>query len=236
MENLPFYVPFVFALTTCAAILFFFYAAGRTRKVLFVLLAWLLIQSLPSLTGFFTVTDTLPPRLFILLLPPVLTIIILFATPAGRRFIDNISIKALMLLHMLRMAVELVLFWLFLHGSMPQLMTFEGRNFDIVSGITAPLVYYYGFIKKGMSEKILLGWNIACAGILLFTVINGILSVPTPFQQFAFDQPNIAVLYFPFTWLVGLVVPIVLFAHFVAIRQLLMYSGKKARFTVAVMH
>jgi hypothetical protein len=51
-------------------------------------------------------------------------------------------------------------------------------------------------------------------------VVNAALSAPVPFQQFAFDQPNIAVLYFPFVWLPGFIVPLVLFAHLAAIQKL----------------
>jgi len=36
----------------------------------------------------------------------------------------------------------------------------------------------------------------------------------------AFDQPNIAVLYFPFSWLPTYVVPVVLFCHLAALRKL----------------
>jgi hypothetical protein len=104
---------------------------------------------------------------------------------------------------------------------MPQLMTIEGRNFDILSGLTAPVVYYFAFVKNKLGAKTLLAWNFICLAILVFTVTNAILSAPTPFQQFAFDQPSVAVLYFPFTWLPAIVVPLVYFSHLVCIRRLL---------------
>jgi hypothetical protein len=100
-------------------------------------------------------------------------------------------------------------------------MTFEGRDFDIVSGITAPVIYYFVFVKKTLSKKILLAWNFICLALLLNIVLNAVLSVPTAFQQFAFDQPNIAILYFPFNLLPAVVVPLVLLSHLVAIRKLL---------------
>ena len=99
-------------------------------------------------------------------------------------------------------------------------MTFEGRNFDILAGLTAPLVYYFGFIKPRLSRKTMLAWNFICLLLLINIIVNAVLSAPFPFQQFAFDQPNIAVLYFPFIWLPCCVVPLVLFAHLAAIRQL----------------
>lgn len=151
----------------------------------------------------------------------MLFIIGLFITKKGKAYIDNLDLKTLTLLHTLRVPVELVLFWLFLHKTVPQLMTFEGRNMDILSGITAPILYYYYFLTNKGNKKILLIWNIVCLGLLFNIVINAVLSVSFPFQQFAFDQPNIAILYFPFIWLPCCVVPLVLLSHLAAIRQLL---------------
>jgi len=116
--------------------------------------------------------------------------------------------------------VELMLLWLFMHKAVPQLMTFEGRNFDILSGLSAPFIYYFGFVKKSLGKPVILIWNFICLGLLLNIVVNAVLSVPTPLQQFAFDQPNIAILYFPFVWLPCCVVPIVLLSHLAVIRQL----------------
>jgi len=48
------------------------------------------------------------------------------------------------------------------------------------------------------------------------------LSAPSPIQKIAFEQPNIAILYFPFCWLPTFIVPIVLFSHLVAVRKLVL--------------
>ena len=138
---------------------------------------------------------------------------------------DNLDLKILTILHVIRIPVEVVLFWLFIHKGVPELMTFEGRNFDILSGLTSPLVYYFGFIKKRLNNKSLILWNLACLALLFNIVLNAVFSAPSPFQKFAFDQPNIAVLHFPFVWLPAFVVPVVLLAHLVSIRQLLI--GRK---------
>ncbi|MGR9839057.1 hypothetical protein ACUOH4_26735, partial [Escherichia coli] len=92
-------------------------------------------------------------------------------------------------------------YWLFLHKAIPDLMTFEGRNFDIVSGLTAPLVYYFAFIKKRVGRTTLILWNIICLLLVINVVVTSILSSPTSFQQLAFDQPNIGILYSPFVLL-----------------------------------
>jgi hypothetical protein len=102
----------------------------------------------------------------------------------------------------------------------PQIMTFEGYNFDIIAGLSAPLIAYFGIAKKKMNRRLLLVWNIFSLLLLLNIGCITILSAPFPFQQLGFDQPNIAIFYFPFILLPTVIVPIVLFAHLVSIVNL----------------
>jgi len=104
---------------------------------------------------------------------------------------------------------------------MPGLMTFEGRNFDILSGLSAPIVWYFAFVKRRLKKPVLLVWNFLCLGLLINVAVNAVLSAPTRFQQFAFDQPNIALGYFPFLLLPACIVPIVLLSHVASIRLLI---------------
>ncbi|MBA3705306.1 MAG: hypothetical protein H0W84_05245 [Bacteroidetes bacterium] len=221
MESLPFYIDIIFGLTTILTVYLFYLASDKSTLTLLILLAWLILQGLIARSGFYTVTDQLPPRFTLLTLPPLLLIIVLFLTSEGKQYIDRLNIKFLTLLHIIRIPVELVLFWLFIYKMVPQLMTFEGRNFDILSGLSAPIIYYFSFIKRNMSRKVMLLWNFICLALLINIAANAALSAPFPIQKFAFDQPNIAVLYFPFVWLPGCVVPLVLFSHLASIRQLL---------------
>ncbi len=101
------------------------------------------------------------------------------------------------------------------------LMTFEGRNFDILSGLTAPIIAWLAFRNGKTNRPLLIVWNIFALLLLINIVADAVLSIPTPFQQLAFEQPNRAVLYFPFVCLPALVVPIVLFSHLASFRQLL---------------
>ncbi|MFY8033146.1 MAG: hypothetical protein ACOVMN_01420, partial [Flexibacteraceae bacterium] len=102
-------------------------------------------------------------------------------------------------------------------GWVPHIMTYEGNNFDIISGITAPFIAYFGYNKQQLPQWVLTTWNLVCLGLLFNIVITAILSAPTPFQQLAFDQPNIAVTEFPFVWLPCFIVPVVMFAHIKAL-------------------
>jgi hypothetical protein len=220
MEQLPDYISIAFVLTTLLTLLLFYKATNYSTPVISLLLVWLILQLVISLSGFYTVTEGTPPRFALLILPPILLILGLFISKTGRMFIDRLKLRTLTLLHIVRIPVELTLLMLYLHGFVPEVMTFEGRNFDIICGLTAIPVYYFGFIKHKLNRKILLAWNILCLILLINIVSTAVLSAPFSFQQMAFDQPNIALLYFPFVWLPGFIVPIVLFSHIVAIRKL----------------
>lgn len=220
ISNLPFYINLVFIGTTLLTVFLFYRSTRRSVTSLVIIGSWLLIQALLSYTGFYTVTDTVPPRFVLLALPALLFIVLLFVTRSGKGFLNSLDIKMLTLLHIVRIPVEICLYWLFLHKSIPQLMTFEGRNFDILAGLTAPVVYYFGFVKPVLSKNILLLWNIICLGLVLNIIVHAVLSAPSAFQQFAFEQPNTAIFYFPFVWLPCCVVPLVLLAHFAVIRKL----------------
>ena len=221
MENLPGYINIVFGLTTLVTVWLFCRATLHPIRILLGIAVWLLVQAVISLRGFYTVTATTPPRFALLILPPLLLIAGLFVTVKGRRFLDALQLKTLALIHIIRIPVELVLLWLFLHRAVPQLMTFEGRNFDILSGLSAPVVYYFAFSKNKVNRKLLVVWNVICLGLLVNIVVNAVLSAPFSFQQFGFEQPNVALLYFPFVWLPCCVVPLVLLSHLATIRQLL---------------
>ena len=221
ISNLPMVVNIVFILTTLLTIFFFYKSTNNSKLTLVIISAWILLQAILSLSGFYQTTDTFPPRFALMALPAVLFIIGLFVSAKGRTYIESLDTKTLTLLHIVRIPVELTLYWLFLNKAIPQLMTFEGRNFDILAGITAPVVFYFGYVKNTFNKTVLLLWNFICLGLLLNIVVNAVLSAPSSFQQFAFEQPNTAILYFPFVWLPCCVVPLVLLAHLVSIRKLL---------------
>ncbi len=220
MENLPVYIPVIFGLTTILTVGIFSKATNYSKATLLILFTWLAFQAFVGLSGFYKVTDTIPPRFLLLVLLPLLFILGLFATSKGRQIVDSWDAKTLTILHVVRIPVEIVLYWLFLNKTVPELMTFEGRNFDILAGLTAPVIFYFGYVSKQLHRKIILIWNFICLGLLINIVVNAILSVPSPFQKFAFEQPNIAVLEFPFIWLPCCIVPLVLLSHLVSVRQL----------------
>ena len=232
INNLPTYISLAFGLTTVATLQLFIWVIRNssnenTRKkstpIYIGLVLWLTIQAVLSYKNIYnTDLDSFPPKIMLMgILPAILAIILMFTTTKGKYFIDSLPLKNLTYLNIVRIPVEIILFWLFLNEAIPQLMTFEGRNFDILAGITAPFITYFGFTKHKISRNVVLIWNFI--GLILLTkiVVHALLSTPSPLQKLAFDQPNIAILNFPFSWLPSFIVPIVYFGHFVSIRQLL---------------
>ncbi|MEM6344016.1 MAG: hypothetical protein AAF927_09050 [Bacteroidota bacterium] len=227
IANLPSYITIVFILTTLLT-LFLFYRAFRAAAqnassanwILGGIILWLALQAGLSLADFYnTDPQPVPPRFPIAVVPTFILIGIVFFTKRGRAFIDRLPLDRLHWIHIVRIPVELVLYWLFLNQAVPEIMTFAGRNFDIIAGISAPILIYFAFIKKQGGKWLIIGWNLAMLGLLINIVATAILALPSNFQQIAFDQPNWAVLNFPFSWLPAFVVPVVFFAHLVSLRQ-----------------
>ncbi|GAB3808774.1 hypothetical protein GCM10028819_48530 [Spirosoma humi] len=228
----PFWLAVLFALTT-ALTLFAFLAAvrkfmpKRVFPILMGLLSWLFLVGFLAGQDFFLYLNARPPRLLLAVGLPILLIIVLFSSPGGRRFLDALSLPAITYLNGVRVLVEIVLYGLFIHHQVPQLLTFEGRNVDIIAGLTAPAIAYFSFNRPVLSTRWLLVWNVLALLLLANVVTHAILSVPLPFQQLAFEQPNVAILKFPFIWLPSFVVPTVLLGHLVAIRRLVMAQPKR---------
>jgi hypothetical protein len=221
MHQVPDLLAMLFMGITLLTGVLFVWACHRDLATIVALGMWALATAILAGTGFFLRTDVIPPRFVWAIGPPLLAILLLFVLPAGRRRLNDLDVARLTLLHVVRLPVELVLFALFTHKAVPELMTFTGGNWDILSGITAVPVWYLGHHRRVLPRAILITWNLVCLGLLFHIVVNAVLAAPFPFQQHAFDQPNVAVLFFPYIWLPALVVPLVLCAHLVALRALL---------------
>lgn len=221
MENLPTFISLLMVAVTFLTVFLFYRAARHSGPTLIILCLWLGIQAIPGVLGFYTITGSIPPRFALLLLPPLVLITVLFLVPRGKSYIDALNLKALTVLHIVRLPVELIVLGLYYYRTVPEIMTFEGSNFDILSGLSVPVVYYLVF-KVKLHRNVLLIWNFCCLALLVNIVVIAILSSPFPFQQLAFDQPNTALLYFPYIWLPCCIMPLVLFSHLAAIRKILL--------------
>lgn len=221
LPQVPHYLNLAFVLITITTVVLFYSATNKNKKALVVILCWLVLQGILSFVGFYSIENIHPLRMVSTFVPTLILIAFVVLSKRTSNFIQSLDLAKLTLLHTIRIPVELALYTLFVYHTIPEIMTFEGRNYDILAGITAPIIYYAAFYKKQLSKDLLLAWNFISLFLLLNIIIYAVLSLELPFQQFGLDQPNRAIRYFPFIWLPAVIVPIVLFAHLATITRLL---------------
>lgn len=139
IEGLPNWINVLFLLTTGITILLFYFANGRKKSLLVLLIAWSIIQSALALSGFYQTTNTFPPRFIFVLLPTTILIVVGLLPKYKKRLVANRNRALSAFLHTIRIPVEIVLLYLFINKMVPELMTFEGRNFDILAGLSASI-------------------------------------------------------------------------------------------------
>jgi hypothetical protein len=152
-----------------------------------------------------------------LLLGGVLVLSVTIATSRlGTRLATGLPLWALVGVHVFRLPLELAMHGLAERGIMPVQMSYSGRNFDIVTGITAPIVAW--LVWRGIGGNwLVIAWNLLGLGLLMNIVAVAIASTP-PFAAFGPDRLNIFVMVTPFVWLPAVMVVAALAGHLVILR------------------
>jgi hypothetical protein len=186
--------------------------AGRVAVGLAVYLAAMYALGASGLLG-----DGLPPRPLILL-GPALACTLWFAlrSRAGEALAHRAPLALLVGLQAFRLPLELLMHAWSQEGALPVQMTLAGRNFDIVTGITALLVAPFA----ARSRALVYAWNILGLALLINIVTIAIVSLPGPLRMFPADPPNLLVLRAPYTWLPGFLVQVALAGHILVFRAL----------------
>jgi hypothetical protein len=210
METIAYLILTILTLFWC------YIASGKDKKVLLIYLPWIIFISLLSYLNFFKNTSALPPRFLVAVLPNVFFIWVI----VKKIKLNQLNIITLTSLQIIRIPIELFLYAWYLDKTVPISMTFKGLNFDILMGISALFLTIYLLITKKTPKKLLLGWNVIGLLFIINIVTIAILSAPTPFQQFAFHQPNVAILSFPNTLLPAFLVPVAVLSHVLSIKKL----------------
>ncbi|HRH66706.1 MAG TPA: hypothetical protein PLU53_10455 [Bacteroidia bacterium] len=190
-----------------------------TLRIGFILIFWLMALKQLSALHFLDNWNDLPPHFVVVLLPPVIGSIVLALTPGFGSFLQHVPRHWLIAIQSFRIIMELILWALFLEGVIGKQMTFEGRNFDVLVGLTAVPLAYLVARRKLQSKSWILAWNIAGILLLANIVAVAVLSAPFPFRTFTEGPANTMIAYFPFVWLPGFVVPVAFAMHLFSIQQ-----------------
>ena len=185
--------------------------------VIFSLLTWLAGTMILSQRDFFADFHALPPKIMFVLPIPIALSIILVLNRSFKNLIMELPPQALIYVQSFRIVVEIVLWLLYRAHICPEQMTFEGWNFDILAGLSAPIIGYIAFGKGRFNKNLAIIWNFIGIGLLLTIILTAILSIP---QIGVFKPENTFIVYWPMVWLPSFVAPFAFFVHVVSLRQL----------------
>ncbi|MEO6757941.1 MAG: hypothetical protein ABIO24_00700 [Saprospiraceae bacterium] len=221
MLDLPLYIPITFILATATAV-YCFYRASQSRIFLLITLVWLSLQAILAWSEFYLNEKTIPPHIPLALAPVILPMLAIFRFKKGQKFLDELDLRWLTLLHTARLPMDMVLFWMFQAQFVPRKITFAGWSYDILIGITAPLIAWLALGPKGVLKrpKLLLAWNLVGLCMLLILATLALASIPTELQRLSFHRPLVGILYFPYIWMPSGIFPLIFIAQLVALRRL----------------
>jgi hypothetical protein len=182
---------------------------------------WLIAVSVWSASGMMGRFEIFPINFAPVIIIPLVAIVLLTIFSKDLKVIlSYVAPHKIIHLQNFRVFVELLLWLVFLAGMLPEQMTFEGRNFDVLSGLSAPLMAW--LIYKNKTNKIVaMIWNLICLALLINIVTIAVLSTPTPWQVFFEEPSNTVVTVLPISFLPGFLVPLAYTLHFFSLKQLL---------------
>jgi hypothetical protein len=179
---------------------------------------WLGIAAALAQSGVLAVWATFPPRWPLLPLTALVTSVLLGLTRTFRRLLAGIPPWQPVALQAFRVGVELA-FWRFhAEGVAPLQVTFEGRNFDAVVGLTAPVVAA-GIASGWVGPRLTIAWNLFGLAMLINAIGTVATSTPGPFHLGWAGEPFTAIAAWPVVWIPALLAPVGISLHVVSIRQ-----------------
>jgi len=238
--NVPFYITALLFLIAGILLFSIFYAMNyaldkleiqkqEKRRALIItavlLFGWLILTSVIAFRGTLLDFTSTPPKILIVVVPAALAVIYISTSARVNEMIKVIPSGWLVYIQSFRVLMEIFLWLLFLENIIPRQMTFEGLNYDVLVGLSAPFIAYYALTEKKWPRIVAVLWNIA--GLLLVTniFIIALLSTPSPLRQFFNEPSNTIIAYFPFVWIPAFIVPFAYLMHVLSIKQITRYNN-----------
>ncbi|MCX2743209.1 hypothetical protein OO013_04995 [Mangrovivirga sp. M17] len=221
IDKLPIAFNISFIAITTAVLLFLYKTSKGNKLILASLIFGLFMQGIAGYYEFYIDSiKKLTFHILFLFLPPFVPICIYLFTPRGKKMLKGFELKWLTLMQSLRLPIAFILAGLYFYKLVPQSITFLGLNFDILAGLSAPAIFYYGYQKKTLSIYMMILWNILALYSLIQLFVVVLFALPSPFQTFIYKQSASGILYFPYVWLFGFITPSFMFGHLAAISHL----------------
>ncbi len=190
------------------------------HRIMIGLVVWAIIITIASSSGFSGKFQLFPINIVPFVVVPLIIVLLLLFHKDTHSVLSKMNLKVLTQLQVFRVFVEIVLWLLFIQNLLPLQMTFEGRNFDIIAGITSLLAAQFFLNSRGW----MIAWNSLGLGLLINIVSIAILSMPTSLRVFENEPASTIVTQFPFIFLPTFLVPLAYILHFLSLKKLLMKS------------
>jgi hypothetical protein len=190
----------------------------RTTTMAVAVLVWLAVTGVVAATGVLRKTDATPPPFAVLVLAVTLIGLAVPLSRIGALLVAGLPLSVLVGFQAFRLPLELLLHQAYREGVLPVQMTYSGRNFDVLTGITA--VFLGAWLAAGRVPRwVIAAWNLAGFALLVNIVAIAILSTPL-FAAFGPEHVTNLVTYPPFVWLPTVLVLAAFMGHVLVWRWL----------------
>jgi hypothetical protein len=190
-------------------------------KTIAVIIGWIALISVLALNNFFKDFIHLPPKLLLILLAACIIILVIAFSKKFQQILTVVPAHWLVYMQSFRIGVELLLWIAFIKNLLPIQMTFEGYNYDVLSGLLALPAGYLMAHQPDKARAVGIVYNSIGLLLLLNILVIAVLSMPTPFRYFMNEPSNSIVAEFPFVFLPAILVVLALALHVFSLRQLL---------------
>jgi hypothetical protein len=176
--------------------------------------SWLATISLVVATGY--ISAALMPRLLLFFAACNAIALAVGLSPLGGILARGLPLSVLVGFQAFRLPLEIILHAWAVEGTIPMTMTFNGRNFDIVTGVVAIITAPLAARSRSVA------WVANGIGIVLLVNVArvALLSSPLPFA-WTVQPPLQLALHLPYAWIVPICVAGALLGHVVLTRALL---------------
>jgi hypothetical protein len=194
--------------------------------------AWMALLGGVASTGVLARFDLRPPPMAGAFAGTVVVSLAFALSPWGKRLALGLPLGALVGFQAFRLPLELVMHQAATEGVMPSVMSFNGYNFDIVTGVAATLVGVW-FLVGRPPRLVVVAFN--ALGSTLLLVVSAVAMAALPlFAAFGPDQLNVWVTRFPYIWM-AVMVGSALVGHVLLARRLLAESSPAPGAAVAAL-
>ncbi len=215
--------PFLLLPVLLAVVILFAFRRARPGAELIPALAiaaWFAVVFALERAGVLAKLEEMPPKIPLLAFGAIGLGVVISRVSVVKQALEVMPAWWPVALQTFRAPLELALYSLFVVGLLPEQMTFTGRNFDVLVGVTAPVMAFLMATKRA-PRWLQWAWQAGSVALLINVVSIAITSAPGPLHLDWMGAPLTIVGQWPYALLPAFMVPVAALGHVLAISKLL---------------